>query len=496
LRGSAIGQMKNPSKISRVSSLIIIHPFIVTFILLTSYPPLYRTANPAWYLIIVSVVLAVLFQLMRRAVSENTLLYFIFISDIPLAGAIIHYTGGIESLFPLLYVILILAGSMYLYRRGAYILSLSSALFFLGLVFLESWGMKGYSTSAVMYRFFVFALLFLLVGILSGAISESYQRRVEEAARLRLTTEDIIKNLPSGVITVDSRGDILYTNMGDTRLRSMVHLYVARFLKDRGPSNSFELRFGNRYYFVSCVRIFNGKAGLAILQDLTELRKLEESSRVASQTKLLAELGGSLAHEIRNPLASIRGSLEVIRDAKRRKNVIPFISMALKETKRLNEIVTDFLNFSQFTPKKKNRVRMSEVINEALIDSLLRDNDRKIAIKRKDEDFFVLADMNKLKSGFTNIMNNAYEMSNAKDVIEITSFQRAKHGLVEIRDHGPGIKRQNLKKIFDPFFTTKKGGTGLGLAIAKNIVEAHGGSITVQSKVGEGTTFVIKLPLA
>ncbi len=488
--------MKQPSKIGRMSGLIIIHPFIVTFILLTSYPPLHLAAGPAWYLIVVSVILAIFFQLMRRVISENALLYSIFLSDIPLAGAIIHYTGGIEGLFPLLYAILILASSMYLYRRGAYIISLSSALFFLGLVFFESRGMENYSTSLVMYRFFIFALLFLLVGILSGALSDSYQRRVEEAARLRLTTEDIIKNLPSGVITVDSKGDILYTNMPDNRLRAMVHLHVARFLKDRGTTNSFELRFGNRHYVVSCVRIFNGKAGLAILQDLTELRKLEESSRVASQTKLLAELGGSLAHEIRNPLSSIRGSLEVIRDAKRRKNVIPFISMALKETRRLNEIVTDFLNFSQFTPKNKNRVRISEMISEALIDSLLRNNEREVVVRRKDADFFVLADMNKLKSGLTNILNNAYEVSRSKDVIEIVSYRRAKYGCVEIHDHGAGVKKQNLRKIFEPFFTTKKGGTGLGLAIAKNIVEAHDGNITVKSRVGEGTTFVIKLPLA
>ncbi len=488
--------MKYPAKISRISGLIILHPFVVAFILLTSYPPLYREPNPAWYLIIVSILLAISFLLLRKIIPEKLLLYMIFFSDIPLAGAVIHYTGGIESMFPLLYAILILASSMYLYKRGAYIISLSSAVFFLGLVFVESRGIEGYTTSMVMYRFYIFALLFLLMGILSGGLSESHQRRIEEAARLRLTTEDIIKNLPSGVITVDSKGDILYTNMGDSRLRDTVHLQVAKFLKDRGTSNSMELRFGNRYYVVSCVRIFKGRAGLAILQDMTEIRKLEENARIASQTKLLAELGGSLAHEIRNPLSSIRGSLEVIRDTKRRRSTMPFIKIALKETKRLNEIVTDFLNFSQFTPKNKNRIRISEVISEAILDSMLRINERKVSIKRKDDDFFVLADLNKLKSGFTNIINNAYEASKPNDVIEIISSQNTKVGCIEIRDRGAGMKKQNQKKIFEPFFTTKKGGTGLGLAIAKNIIEAHGGSISVKSKIGTGTTFSVKLPLA
>jgi len=483
-------------KLSRITGLILIHPFIVTFILLTSYPPFYQTPNPLWYLIIVSVFLALCFLLLQRRISENALLYIIFFSDIPLVGAIIHYTGGIESMFPLLFTILIITSSLYLYRRGAYAISLTAALFFFGLVLLQSRGLESYNFSDVMYRFYIFALLFLLTGILSGALSERYQKRVEEAARLRLTTEDIIKNLPSGVITVDGMGDILYTNMPDSRLRATVHLHVARFLKYQDTPNSIELKFAGRSYIVTCVRIFKDKAGLAILQDMTNIRKLEERSRIARQTKLLAELGGSLAHEIRNPLSSIRGSLEVIRDAKRRKSTVPFIEMALSETKRLNEIVTDFLNFAQFTPKNKNKVRMSEIINEALLDSILPANRRALDIKRRDEDFYVQADLNKLKSGFTNILNNAYEVSGENKLIEIRSYRDTREGYVEIQDHGHGISKQDLKRIFEPFFTTKKGGTGLGLAIAKNIIEAHGGKIEVKSKRGVGTTFTIKLPLA
>lgn len=483
-------------KLNRITGIIIAHPLVVTFILLTSYPPFYRTPAPLWYLIIISVVLAALFLLVARRIRENVLLYFIFLSDIPLVGAIVHYTGGIESMFPLLYAILIIVSAIYLYRRGAYITSLSATVFFFGLVFLESRGSGSEALSMAMYRFYIFALLFLLVGILSGALSERYQRRVEEATRLRITTEDIIRNLPSGVITVDSKGDILYTNMPDNRLRAMVHLHVARFLKDQRADNSIELKFANRNYIVSCVRIFKEKAGLAILQDMTDLRRLEERSHVASQTRLLAELGGSLAHEIRNPLSSIQGSLEVIRDSKRRKSSLPFVKMAMNETKRLNEIVTDFLNFAQFTPKNKNRLRISEVISEALLDSMLKSRRRSLNVKRKGEDFYVLADLNKLKSGFTNILNNACEVSGDRKTVEIISSCSAKEGRVEIRDYGPGISRQDLKKIFEPFFTTKKGGTGLGLAIAKNIIEAHGGTIQVTSKVGAGSTITVRLPLA
>ncbi len=488
--------MKSFTRIDRVTGLIAFHPFIVTFILLTSYTPLFRPTGPTWYFIVVSVILAAGFFLVRRHLAEKVLLYAIFVIDIALSGALIHYTGGTATLFPLLYAILILASSMYLYRRGAYIIALLSVAALFVLVLVESRGMGKPYLSVHMYRFFLFALLLLLVGILSGALSESYERRIEEATRLRLTTEDIIRNLPSGVITVDGRGDILYTNMENSKLRAMVHLHVARFLKDGGPAGSFEVRLNNRYFVVSCVRILNGKVGLAILQDLTELRKLEQSSRVAGQTKLLAELSGSLAHEIRNPLSSIRGSLELIRDAKSKKQIAPFISMALKETRRLNEIVTDFLNFSQFTPKNKNRVRVSEIISEALVDSLLRENKNRITIKRKDDGFFVLVDMDKLRSALTNILNNAYQMSPREGMIEIVSYKRGKQGFIEIRDSGPGIKKQHLRRVFEPFFTTKKGGTGLGLAIAKNIIEAHEGLITVRSEAGKGASFVVRLPVA
>lgn len=488
--------MKIPGWIDRITGLIILHPFVVAFMLLTSYPPLYRTITPSWYLILASSVLAALFLLLRRKIPQTALLYMVFISDVPLAGGIIRATGGIESLFPLIYVILILAASIYLYRRGAYIVAICATVLLFGLVFQASRGMQGYALSVVMYRFYIFGLLFLLVGILSGGLSESYQRRVEEAARLRLTTEDIIRNLPSGVITVDSEGDILYTNMAEGRLRSTVHLQVAKFMNSGGAANSFELKLSDRYYILRCVRIFEGKAGLAILQDVTDLRKLEEGARVASETRLLAELGGSLAHEIRNPLSSIMGSLEVIRDDKVRKQARPFVEMALKETKRLNDIVTDFLNFSQFTPKNMNKVRIAEVINEALIGSLFRENAKGLVIERRDEGFSVRCDMDKLRSALTNILNNAYEVSRDKGTVEIRLYRRMTKGCVEIRDEGPGIEEKTLKRVFEPFYTTKKGGTGLGLAIALNIIKAHGGSISVASRPGQGAVFVITLPLA
>jgi len=188
--------------------------------------------------------------------------------------------------------------------------------------------------------------------------------------------------------------------------------------------------------------------------------------------------------------------LEVIQDTVKEEKLLPFINIAVKESHRLNEIVTDFLEFAQFTPAKLNRLRISEVISEALIDTMQKATQKNIEIRRKDDDFFIFADLNKLKSVFINILNNAYEISSEGQRVEIVLYKKEQEGFVSIRDQGGGIHKKDLKKIFAPFFTTKKGGTGLGLAIAKNIIEAHGGRIEVRSKIGKGTTFKVVLPLA
>ncbi len=480
---------------SRRAGLIILHPLIVTFILLSSYPVIHTVPTPFWFIILASFILASVFFLVQTWLPEETLNYIIFLADIPLIGAMIHYSGGVESIFPLLYLLLIIVASLYIYRTGAYTISVISVVFFLGLLLYEM-NQSDAALQFVMYRFYIFGLLFLFTGILSGAWSERYQKRAEEATRLRLTTEEILKNLPSGIMTIDNSGAIIYSNLQEDTIRSRVHLYITKFLKARHAKRSIELKIGKRYYVLSCARIYRSKVGLGILQDYTAIRKLEEKSRVSKQIKLLAELGGSLAHEIRNPLSSIRGSLEVIRDSEKSTDSLHFINIALNESIRLNEIVTDFLNFAQFVPLKKNRLHIGEVINEAYIDVLSRAQARKVVINREDDDFVVLGDLNKLEAGLLNIINNACEATPEGKAVHIKTYKEKKSGIIEIQDAGKGISKKALEKIFQPFFTTKKGGIGLGLAIAKNIIEAHGGRIEVNSQINKGTTFKVVLPLA
>lgn len=481
--------------LTKKTGLVILHPLVVTFILLSSNPIMETIPTPYWYIILSSFMLAIIFLLLGTWLGDTVFYYTLFLTDIPLIGIMVHYSGGLDSLFPLLYALLIIMASLYLFRTGAYIVSLIASVFLLLLILFENRA-GVYPMTDVLYRFYFFGLLFLFTGFLSGLVSERYQKRTEEAQRLRLTTEEIIKNLPSGIITIDQEGEIVYTNIPEGRLRSQVHLHIARFLHDHETPGSVELKIGRRYFVLTCARIADSHAGLGVLQDYTDIRKLEERSRVSQQIKRLAELGGSLAHEIRNPLATIRGSLEVITASIKKKDAVPFIHMALKESNRLNEIVTDFLNFAQFTPVRKNRLHMREVVNEALISVMDRINEKKIQVRRKDHDFQTLGDMNKLKACLVNIMNNACEANPEGAAVTIVTHANKRTGYVEICDEGRGVRKRDLKHIFTPFFTTKKGGIGLGLSIAKNIVDAHGGRIRLKRGPRRGTCVRITLPVA
>ncbi|MCX7994474.1 MAG: ATP-binding protein [candidate division WOR-3 bacterium] len=489
--------MFQKTRISPLQGLILLHPLVITFILLSSsYPVTYTIPGTYWFIIFTSLILSSFFWFLQRWLKPELLTYILLLTDIPLITVITYFTGGAESLFPLLYILLIIISAIFLYRRGAYVVSLISVVFFLILMFIEI-NNKALEVKYVMQQFYIFSLLFLLTGILSGSLSERYRIKTEELKKLNLTMEEIVKNIPSGILVIDNAGTIIYTNIFDENIKSFVHLHLARYLKNPERHGSVkELKIQKKFYLLSCSLISNDHGALAILQDLTEIKKLEETSRISKQTKMLAELGGSLAHEIRNPLASIRGSLEVIAKSRVSKSAKPFIDMALKESIRLNEIVSDFLSFAQFVPKKTYRTTINDVLNESLLEVMPGFAGKKLEIIRTGNNFEINADLNRLKSGVSNIIVNACEVSEPGKRIIITTDHDDKFGWIEITDEGPGIPKKDLKKIFKPFYTTKKGGTGLGLSIAQKIIEAHNGKIEVSSKVGKGTTFKIILPRA
>jgi two-component system sensor histidine kinase HydH len=232
------------------------------------------------------------------------------------------------------------------------------------------------------------------------------------------------------------------------------------------------------------------------------IMEIEGQLRKAERLSTIGELAAVLAHEIRNPLGSIQGTAEILKDDYRpgdRK--YEFLEILLKESKRLNHVVEDFLRLAQPQPVTLMNCDVEEELRNII--TLVSAEAGKRGIKpelKSDHLPAVQGDPEKLRQAFLNIILNGLQASPPGGILIITAsiFEAKDDEQVWIElcftDSGEGITPEIMDKIFEPFFTTKEGGTGLGLAITRKIVENHGGRIEVESKPGRGTTFRIRLP--
>lgn len=230
---------------------------------------------------------------------------------------------------------------------------------------------------------------------------------------------------------------------------------------------------------------------------------IEEQLRRAERLSALGELSAMLAHEIRNPLGSIRGTAEILRDDFRPGHPKhEFLEILLKETDRLNRVVEDFLRLSRPIDGEKKTCDLSAELRE-LVTFLGSDAAARGVRIALEVDALppVTGDPEKLRQAFLNLLLNGIQATGAGGGVRVRGTVLPRSGddrpLVELAfaDTGAGIPKESLEKIFTPFFTTKEGGTGLGLAITQRIVEGHGGTVTVESTPGQGTTFRVRLPV-
>lgn len=230
---------------------------------------------------------------------------------------------------------------------------------------------------------------------------------------------------------------------------------------------------------------------------------IEENLRRAEKLSTLGEMAAVLAHEIRNPLGSIRGTAEILKDDYRPGDPkYEFIDIQIRETERLNRVVEDFLRMARPLPTEMVRCHLQAELETVVLLVTNDARERKIALvlEQAPVDVVVKGNGEKLRQAFLNIAINSLQASAAGGRLTIsTSLCPADEasGMCEIRfcDSGKGIDSESLARIFEPFYTTKPDGTGLGLVITKKIIEGHGGTLHVESVVGVGTTVLIRLPV-
>lgn len=228
-----------------------------------------------------------------------------------------------------------------------------------------------------------------------------------------------------------------------------------------------------------------------------KLKEAQEELIQANKYKVLGELASGMAHEIRNPLGSIQGSLEILKeDYKEGDKKAEFLNILFKEIKRLNRVVTDFLSYARPTQPALTDCDLNQLIEESI--SIIKPEADKKQIKLNVHSDSKLpqiqADSSQLKQALLNLLLNSLQAIEKSGEISITSETSNGWVSVTVKDTGPGISPENLSRVFTPFFTTKNEGVGLGLGIVERIVRNHKGKIAVESQSGQGTTFTIRLP--
>ncbi|MFQ5427500.1 MAG: nitrogen regulation protein NR(II), partial [Thermodesulfobacteriota bacterium] len=334
----------------------------------------------------------------------------------------------------------------------------------------------------------------------------------------------IVENIASGIMTIDDNSRITSFNRSaeiisgysllDVYNRNIDDIFPKTFtsdiaeLKEKSRLEKMVKTKDGRDVFIG-FRFSRGSDDedehIIIFQDLSKMHSMEEQLRRAERLKALGEISVGIAHEVRNPLASISGSIQVLKDqVSLSGDDRSLMEIVLRETERINELITDFLLFARPAPQELNSMNLSDVINEKI--RLLRNSTqtRGIDIKCLLEDTIsVEGDVRQLGQVFWNILlNSAHAIGSGTGSIRVSSSygsETASPGrpvvFVEVADSGRGMERSAIKKIFDPFYSTRESGTGLGLAIAHSIVRSHGGAIVVTSEPGKGSKFTISLPL-
>jgi two-component system sensor histidine kinase PilS (NtrC family) len=233
--------------------------------------------------------------------------------------------------------------------------------------------------------------------------------------------------------------------------------------------------------------------------DLTELRRMEHRIKHAERMATIGSLAAGIAHEIRNPLASMSGSIELLQQAADvSEDDRTLMTIVVREIDRLNALITDLLDYASPRPREPVRFDLSTMVDETL-QVFRQDKSRAevdlATILPPAGTLEIVADPAKLRQVVWNLVRNAADAA-ASGGGHVAISLRGEDGEIElaITDDGPGIPDENLPRIFDPYFTTKKRGTGLGLAMCHSIVAEHGGTIEATSELGKGTRFVVTLP--
>lgn len=487
--------------------------------------------------------------LIGRWVRLNTLQKFFpflqTLTEIAVVVGIVYTTGSINSAFSGLFILTIIAAALVSNLAGtlgiASLISIGYAL-----TIWMSLGIEGSpgssaraleaifsSQDAAFYSIFLHILTYFLVAFISGYLVERLKTRDRQLAdtsmalrQAKLETDDILRHLNSGLLTIDRSGKIVYFNRageeilgyreGDIKGREYRAVFssrmphFARMLDDtlnaRRPSERGEVDIIDEDGQTVPIGLSTSllldeenhiRGIIAIFQDLSETKKLEEKIRTADKMAAVGELSAAIAHEIRNPMAAISGSVEVLRSelevvGENRR----LMDLIVRESSRLNDILSDFLLYARSNRSQYSRVELCRLVSDVF--ELTRHHPSykeniELMFASSESYVHVYSDQDQLKQILLNLFVNACQAfgGNGGEIkVDIDYLSDGKISLV-VADDGPGIPAEALPKVFNPFFSTKQDGTGLGLAIVTRLAGTLNIDLSMKTEIGRGTSFIL-----
>ena len=452
------------------------------------------------------------------------------LTDLALVSLVVHETGGWDSSLNFLYPLVIIVAGILLPRVWAHLVAALAFILYGTVLELNYYGLvKSYCTThpelktlqaIIFVNLFAYVAIAYLAGLLTTKLRQARVQLSNASGaleNLQILHENIIQSISSGLITTGLDGRITLVNSAAQKLLEctpdqLLGKPVNNFFLDSLPNaesqqTHAEVRFDTATVFRKTVRVRvatlnvpdRGPLGYVYaLDDLTEIRRLEREVRLQDRLAAVGRLAAAIAHEIRNPLTSIAGSVSMLSgipemNAEHRQ----LLDIVTRESQRLNGIITDFLAYSrgkQYRFAKTDLVPLLEDTLTLMRHRMTAENTGILIESRFDvREAWTLADGDKIKQVFWNFGENAVRAMRNGGTLKVAIERLKDDWQVSFADTGTGMTPQQTEKIFEPFQSNFEGGTGLGLAVVYQIVQAHEGKVWARSKPEQGTTFVLRL---
>lgn len=498
------------------------------------------------YIALVYLITILYAVLLYKKVNQQRFLFTQLAIDVILISVLLLLTGGFYSLFFPLYYFIILGSSLFLERQKNLALLLLCCLSYTAVIIchfsppasdilalpLLTANAHGTFASALFLRltsFLIFAFILRLITREHQKTREALKQKESDLAEIKRISDHIVQSIDSGLLTIDNQMTIISLNKAGEQLlgRSLSSVLKRPLdmlmpelpeLQEGKALLRHELDYhhpdGRRLTLGYSITDLENETGeqlgkIVVFQDLTELKKIEQQLKIADRLAVLGRLSASMAHEIRNPMAAIRGSVEMLHSELKLEDPThaKLMQIILRESDRLNRLIGDFLSFARQDSREQKNIDLTAILKDIVF--LFRNQFPRISFAETfaSGEQLVSGNPDQIRQVFWNLYKNAIEAVEEDGSIKLNSIVKknpAGYGKnsepvikVIIEDDGPGIPAEVAGNIFEPFFTTKKEGTGLGLFIVFQLLKLNGGTIAIQNPASSsGCQTIVSFPLA